>query len=194
MGGQKVIEEEGYTLNYPEGYLEAQAAKEEEAVAAGKTPKGKKRKKNEPEEEDDEFINDDKEEEEEESASPAPKKKATVYKISKEWQSLMDADTSNKALWDQVREKEAANKKELTDYIEEMFGCIVCQDIVFKPVTTPCSHNFCLGCLERSFGAGQLACPSCRADLGENYLKTKPANNNLKKVLQAIFPGYEAGR
>merc|ERR1719376_836945 len=40
--GQKRIEEEGFTLNYPEGYLEAQAEKEKE----GKTPaKGKKRKK-----------------------------------------------------------------------------------------------------------------------------------------------------
>ena len=28
--GQKIMEEEGYSLIYPEGYLEAQAAKEEE--------------------------------------------------------------------------------------------------------------------------------------------------------------------
>lgn len=68
------------------------------------------------------------------------------------------------------------------------------QDIVFKPVTTPCSHNICLPCLERSFSAGVFNCPSCRADLGKDYLTTKPLNNNLKKVLNAIFPGYEVGR
>jgi len=190
--GQKRIEEEGFTLNYPEGYLEAQAEKEKE----GKTPaKGKKRKKGESVEDEDEedFINDE-DEENEESESPAVKKSKTVYKISKEWEELMREDKVNANLWEQVKSKGAANKKELTDYVEEIFCCIICQDIVFKPVTTPCSHNICLECLERSFGAGVFNCPSCRADLGKDYLTTKPLNNNLKKVLNAILPGYEVGR
>merc|ERR1712217_420152 len=167
--GQKRIEEEGFTLNYPEGYLEAQAEKEKE------------------------FINDEVEEDDD-SASPAVKKTKTVYKISKEWLDLMDEDKLNANLWDQVKTKSASNKKELTDYVEEIFCCIICQDIVFKPVTTPCSHNICLECVERSFGAGAYNCPSCRAELGKDYLTTKPQNNNLKKVLNAIFPGYEVGR
>jgi len=189
--GQKRIEEEGFTLNYPEGYLEAQAEKEKE----GKTPaKGKKRKKGDSVEDDEEeFINDEVEEDDD-SASPAVKKTKTVYKISKEWLDLMDEDKLNANLWDQVKTKSASNKKELTDYVEEIFCCIICQDIVFKPVTTPCSHNICLECVERSFGAGAYNCPSCRAELGKDYLTTKPQNNNLKKVLNAIFPGYEVGR
>jgi len=190
--GKKIIEDEGYAMIYPPGYLEAQAAKEKEAE--GKTPaKGKKRKKNEPEDVDDSFIND--ENENEETDSPVSKKKKTVtYKLSDEWVALMDADTNNKALWDQVKDKGAANKKELTDYVEEIFCCIICQDIVYKPVTTPCKHNICLSCLERSYAAGQKTCPSCRADLGDDYLSTKPTNPDLKKVLNTIFPGYEAGR
>jgi len=187
--GKKIMENEGYSLIYPEGYLEAQAAKEEEQ---GKTPKANKRKKKVEEEEDDDFINDDDENNE---ASPAAKKKKTsVYNINAEWLELMEADAENKALWDQVKEKGATNKKELTDFVEEIFCCIICQDIVFKPVTTPCGHNFCFSCIERSFSAGQKGCPSCRADLGEDYLKSKPANLNLKKILLKIFPGYEAGR
>jgi len=192
--GKKIIEDEGYTLIYPPGYLEAQAAKEKEGE--GKTPaKGKKRKKNEPEDVDDSFINDGNEEETEGTDSPITKKKKTVaYKISDDWLTQMDADTNNKALWDQVKENGATNKKELTDYVEEIFCCIICQDIVYKPVTTPCKHNMCLSCLERSYTAGQKACPSCRADLGDDYLSTKPVNSDLKKVLNTIFPGYEAGR
>lgn len=27
--------------------------------------------------------------------------------------------------------------------VEELFTCICCQEIVFKPVTTECSHNVC---------------------------------------------------
>jgi len=185
------IEEEGFTLNYPDGYLEAQAEKEKE----GKTPaKGKKRKKGESveeEDEGDEFIDDN---QEEESASPAVKKNKTVYKISKEWEKLMDEDKVNANLWEQVKTKGVYNKKELTDYVEDIFCCIICQDIVFKPVTTPCSHNVCLSCLERSFSAGVFNCSSCRADLGKDYLTTKPMNSNLKKALNVIFPGYEVGR
>jgi len=187
--GMKRIEEEGFTLNYPEGYLEAQAEKEKENE--GKTPaKGKKRKKGESvEEEDEDFIDD------EESESPAVKKTKTVlYKISKEWEDMMKEDTVNANLWDQVKSKGAANKKELTDYVEEIFCCIICQDIVYQPVTTPCSHNVCFPCLERSFSAGVFNCPSCRAELGKDYLTTKPKNEPLKKVLNAIFPGYEVGR
>ena len=69
----------------------------------------------------------------------------------------------------------------------------VFQDIVYQPVTTPCSHNVCFPCLERSFSAGVFNCPSCRAELGKDYLTTKPKNEPLKKVLNAIFPGYEVG-
>merc|ERR550519_3217825 len=106
--GKEKIEEEGYTLNYPDGYLEAQAEKEKE----GKTPaKGKKRKiaTNEEEEGDDDFIDD-----EDNGASPAIKKIKTVYKINKEWEDLMDADDANVNLWEQVKLKGVANKKELT--------------------------------------------------------------------------------
>eukprot|EP00092_Neocalanus_flemingeri_P020389 GFUD01022087.1.p1 GENE.GFUD01022087.1~~GFUD01022087.1.p1 ORF type:complete len:755 (-),score=252.74 GFUD01022087.1:131-2395(-) len=188
--GEAKIQEEGYTLIYPEGYLEAQAEKEKD----GKTPaKGKKRKKGESVEEEEDggdFIDD-----EEGSPSPVVKKtKTVVYKISKDWEKLIDADTVNANLWEQVKTKGVSNKKELTDYVEDIFCCIICQDIVFKPVTTPCSHNVCLPCLERSFSAGVFNCSSCRADLGKDYLKTKPLNSNLKTVLNAIFPGYEVGR
>jgi len=191
--GKKRIEEEGFSLIYPDGYLEAQAEKEKEL--GGKTPaKGKKRKKGESVEDDEEneFIDD--EEDQDESSSPAVKKSKSVYQISNDWRDMMDKDKVNSSLWEDVKSKGASNKKELTDYIEEVFCCIICQDIVFKPVTTPCSHNVCFSCLERSFSAGVFNCPSCRAELGKDYLTTKPYNEELKKLLNAIFPGYEAGR
>ena len=99
--------------------MEAQAEKEKE----GKTPaKGKKRKKGESVEEED--LTD----EEEEAASPAVKKvKTVVYKISKEWEDLMKEDKLNANLWEQVKTKGVSNKKELTDYVEENFCCIICQ-------------------------------------------------------------------
>merc|ERR1712098_902880 len=189
---EKRIEEEGYEMIYPPGYLEAEAEK----LKSGATPKGKKRTKSQDDENDEDFIDDDEDADEtvaEDSTSPAAKKQKSSFKISKEWLKLMDEDVENSNLWQQVKSQEAANKKELLDYIEELFCCIICQDIVFKPVTTPCHHNFCLSCLERSFAStGKFECSSCRADLGKDY--EKPVNTKLKAVLNVMFPGYEVGR
>ena len=69
---------------------------------------------------------------------------------------------------------------------------LICQDIVFKPATTSCGHNFCMECLERSFQSGKKDCPSCRAELTDDYKKY--FNKDLRNALQVIFPGYETGR
>jgi len=178
--GKKRIEEEGYECIYPEGYLEAQAEKEKEKE------KSKKRKKSQDED-------DESDEEKDESSSPVAKKsKSSSYKISDDLLKILKRDEKNKNLWKQIKEKPVANKKELTDYVEEIFGCTICQDIVYKPVTTPCSHNVCLECIDRSFMAEVYNCASCRADLGKDYKKV--VNEQLKDALNAFFPGYEAGR
>ena len=102
------------------------------------------------------------------------------------------ADDLNCKVWKEVTDKNFTNKKEMTEFTESQFGCIICQDIVYQPVTTPCLHNACKSCLERSFKAEVFSCPSCRGDLGKEY--TKPVNSNLKTALNIIFPGYEHGR
>ena len=76
--------------------------------------------------------------------------------------------------------------------VEERFLCICCQDIVCKPITTVCTHNLCLTCLQRSFRAEVFTCPSCRHELGKNFLMEP--NEELSNALNAIFPGYESGR
>ena len=147
--GKQRMKEQGLSLVYPAGYLEHRAQLEKE----------RKRKSGEEEEEDD-------------TSAPAKKKAKTVYSISAEWREMFQKDDLNVKIWKDVETKEAANKKELTDYIEELFNCIICQvdsellyfqfwkiktyfqDIVYKPATTPCGHNFCLECLERSFQSG----------------------------------------
>ena len=109
------------------------------------------------------------------------------YKIDSDSKALMQEDTANKKLWDDILAGKYLNKKELTDKIEEDFCCMVCMDLVFKPVsitiyhlllavctaahfilykvTTPCGHNICQSCLSRSFKAKEFRCPSCRLSL-----------------------------
>ena len=110
--GQARMEEQGLSLIYPAGYLELQAQLQKEK---------EKRKSGENEEEEEE------EHEDKPTSTPAKKKAKTIYNISAEWKEMFQKDERNVKIWSDVQDKEAANKKELTDYIEELFNCIICQ-------------------------------------------------------------------
>ena len=105
--GKRKIEEEGLSLIYPEGYVEHQRQIEED----------RKRKAGAASEED---------EEDQKENQPAKKAK-TTFKMSTEWLEAIKKDGQNSKIWDQVVVKEVANKKEMTDFIEELFNCIICQ-------------------------------------------------------------------
>jgi E3 ubiquitin-protein ligase UHRF1 len=147
--GKLKVEEMGYEMVYPEGYLEAKAEKEKEQEKEGKTPKGKKRKQKADDDDEDSFVvNDD---DDEKDASPKAKKPKTMFKIPSEWKALIEKDTKNAKLWSQVAENEVANRKELVDFVEETFGCIVCMVItlplyfagsrVTNPISTCHKYN-----------------------------------------------------
>ena len=42
-------------------------------------------------------------------------------------------------------------------------------------MTTPCGHNICLGCLNRSFKAKEFRCPSCRCHFSTSITVTQAA-------------------
>jgi len=194
--GKKNIEEGGYgEVKYPDGYHEAQAEKEKEkAVKEAEKQslkvssddqkenkgKGKKRKAVEEEGQTELFIKKQK-------SSPKAK-----YIIGSDLKEAMDADRLNVKIWQEVKSNDYATKKDMNEFVESQFGCIICQDIVFKPVTTPCLHNVCRPCLDRSFKADVFTCSSCRGELGKDY--EKPINDELSEILKLIFPGYEIGR
>ncbi|XP_032066239.1 zinc finger protein RFP-like [Thamnophis elegans] len=57
-----------------------------------------------------------------------------------------------------------ATEAPLQDLLEEA-TCSICLDFFQDPVLIPeCGHNFCLGCLTRSWGASEseASCPQCR--------------------------------
>ena len=46
---------------------------------------------------------------------------------------------------------------------KEQLGCTICLDIFVKPVSIPCGHNFCLGCLKRFWDTRRKCeCPLCK--------------------------------
>ena len=45
--------------------------------------------------------------------------------------------------------------------IGDHLTCSICLDLFEDPVTTPCGHTFCKGCLDRNMTLNDLGCPLC---------------------------------
>ncbi|XP_067203401.1 uncharacterized protein [Linepithema humile] len=70
--------------------------------------------------------------------------------------------------------------------------CPICRGILIEPVTLPCTHNLCLGCLKGTFEHNSLNCPLCRVRVG-SWLRTATksetlVNNDLWDLIRAKFP------
>ena len=101
------------------------------------------------------------------SGTPSKKSKQPRYQLTRDQKALIKADTANKKVWDDVLgtiRSEGSVSLEcqsmvhvlgcyyyncsfpqagLLGRIQEAFLCIVCQELVFQPITTTCSHNIC---------------------------------------------------
>ncbi|MBA0588245.1 hypothetical protein Gorai_001357 [Gossypium raimondii] len=83
------------------------------------------------------------------------------------------------------------------------FGCLICQQVMSLPVTTPCAHNFCKSCFEAAF-TGKTAirernkggrtlrsqknilnCPSCPTDISD-FLQDLQVNRELMDVIESL--------
>ncbi|GAQ81526.1 Zinc finger ZZ-type domain containing protein [Klebsormidium nitens] len=71
-------------------------------------------------------------------------------------------------------------KPELQD-----FECVICKDLVYKPVVNACGHAFfCFWCAHESMGAGfqNSACPMCRSTFSHMPRVCELAHSYLTKV------------
>nr|XP_056718198.1 E3 ubiquitin/ISG15 ligase TRIM25-like [Euleptes europaea] len=70
--------------------------------------------------------------------------------------------------------------------LEEELTCSVCLCLFESPVTTPCGHNFCLPCLEMTWGDGasSFSCPQCRSAFDSRPELKK--NTVLCKVVEQL--------
>ncbi|XP_054842493.1 E3 ubiquitin-protein ligase UHRF2 isoform X2 [Eublepharis macularius] len=177
----------GLSLQYPEGYLEAMASKE-------KKDKVKKIVKQEPTEQ---SNGNQKRPVDDGMAAghrllcTANGGKGEAFQLTQQQQWLIQKDSPNQKLWDEVLASLKEGPKFLKK-LEQSFMCVCCQELVYQPVTTECLHNVCKSCLQRSFRAEVFTCPACRHDLGKSY--TMVPNKILQTLLDQFFPGYSKGR
>uniref|UniRef100_A0A803K3W9 non-specific protein-tyrosine kinase n=1 Tax=Xenopus tropicalis TaxID=8364 RepID=A0A803K3W9_XENTR len=65
--------------------------------------------------------------------------------------------------------------------LRDELTCSICQDIYTDPVTLPCGHNFCRGCIEKTWDWQKSieedpSCPECR----ERYRRQPDLKRNLR--------------
>ncbi|XP_065574297.1 E3 ubiquitin-protein ligase UHRF1-like [Artemia franciscana] len=178
--GKARINQMGLKMVYPEGYLEYMAEKENSHSKKLSSPRASKRKLNE---------------------SPVLETKNAfdlmMGKRSKQFRFALDpvileliaADKPNEKGWNDCLQTVAEGRTVFLESVSKQFDCVCCCDLVKNPVTTPCGHNICKICLERSFSAKMFTCPVCRYILDSKY--EFKVNKTLKKALNSLFPNYD---
>ncbi|CAH2046448.1 unnamed protein product [Thlaspi arvense] len=87
--------------------------------------------------------------------------------------------------------------------VDAEFKCLICKDVMTLPVTTPCGHSFCKGCLEKGFAGKTLVrersrggrtlrarkniinCPCCPTDIAE-FLQNPQVNTGVMEVIAKL--------
>ncbi|KAJ8276910.1 hypothetical protein GJAV_G00069270, partial [Gymnothorax javanicus] len=71
---------------------------------------------------------------------------------------------------------------------QEQFSCTICLELLKEPVTIPCGHSYCRGCIENSWdqeaNAGEYSCPQCRETF--NPKPTLRKNTILADVVEKL--------
>eukprot|EP00922_Rhytidocystis_sp_ex-Travisia-forbesii_P067456 GHVS01100356.1.p1 GENE.GHVS01100356.1~~GHVS01100356.1.p1 ORF type:complete len:318 (-),score=34.18 GHVS01100356.1:31-984(-) len=86
-------------------------------------------------------------------------------------------------------ETKGSDHGEEEEAIPAELECNICMKLLYCPVSTPCGHNFCRDCLQRSLSY-RLACPVCRRAL----LQAGEPNRLLGDILRRLCPRHTADR
>jgi len=135
---------------------------------------------------DEDFEISDQEEEEEKPAKKMRTEQVTPESfLTKDIKELITKDTLNKKIWNAILSNpDLKNDGAFLAKVVHEFQCIICQETVKQPITTPCFHNFCSDCFENAMTHKANECPMCRSKIDS----TISMNKHLQKLIAKLFP------
>ncbi|KAJ8246599.1 hypothetical protein GJAV_G00253280 [Gymnothorax javanicus] len=84
--------------------------------------------------------------------------------------------------------------------VQDQFICSICLDLLKDPVTIPCGHSFCMGCIKGYWAqddhTGVSSCPQCRQTfsprpvLGKNTILAEVVEKLQRTGCQAASPAH----
>ncbi|PHJ15881.1 zinc c3hc4 type (ring finger) domain-containing protein, partial [Cystoisospora suis] len=105
--------------------------------------------------------------------------------------------SSSKLLEGRDKELAPAGTPGEEEEVSKEFECVICMKILLAPVTTPCGHNFCKGCIDEAVSY-RPCCPLCRCPLllsgaadptlGYTARSTLRVNTLLQQLLEQKYP------
>lgn len=85
-----------------------------------------------------------KNESEDSAAVQADKKlKTESFKLDSDILEHIEKDGANMKHWDELKNCAEKGKGAFISRLMELFSCIICQEVLLRPVTLPCRHNTC---------------------------------------------------
>ncbi|CAK7336040.1 unnamed protein product [Dovyalis caffra] len=91
-------------------------------------------------------------------------------------QELLSGSAAGPSSSDDDEKKE---KNDVLDILDKELTCSFCMQMLDRPVTTPCGHNFCLKCFQRWIGQGKRTCAYCRVQIPPKMASQPRINSTL---------------
>ncbi|KAL5569058.1 hypothetical protein UlMin_025633 [Ulmus minor] len=76
------------------------------------------------------------------------------------------------------------NGRSLLNLMDGSLNCLICMQLLERPVTTPCGHNFCLKCFEKWVGQGNKTCANCRSSIPLKMASQPRINSTLVAAIR----------
>ncbi|XP_030967633.1 E3 ubiquitin-protein ligase ORTHRUS 2-like [Quercus lobata] len=80
--------------------------------------------------------------------------------------------------------KEVTNGDDNLLSILDGLNCSFCMQLLERPVSTPCGHNFCLKCFTKWIGQGKRNCANCRKEIPPKMARLPLINSTLVTVIR----------